>query len=113
MRNLADRLIEDESTNHEKVIRIQNYVRQVTPYDLESPAPAAGQDVVDYFLFEAPSGFCSFYASVIAILLRVEGIPARVVTGYAPGVYVVEQGNFEVTGDLAHAWVAVYFGEDF
>ncbi|MDO9086850.1 MAG: transglutaminase domain-containing protein [Anaerolineaceae bacterium] len=109
VRNLADRLVEDEPTNYEKVIRIQNYIRQVVPYDLESPPAAEGQDVVDYFLFEAPSGFCSYYASAMAILLRVESIPARVVTGYAPGVYVIEQGNFEVTGDLAHAWVEVYF----
>jgi len=45
----------------------------------------------------------------MAVLLRLEGIPARVVTGYAPGVFVVEQGNFVVTGDLVHAWVEVYF----
>jgi transglutaminase-like putative cysteine protease len=109
VRNLADRLMEDEPTNYEKVIRIQTYVRQLVPYDLESPAPAKDQDAVDYFLFEAPSGFCSYYASAMAVLLRLEGIPARVVTGYAPGVFVVEQGNFVVTGDLVHAWVEVYF----
>jgi hypothetical protein len=107
--NMAERLVENESTTYDKVIRIQDYIRQVVPYDLESPSAAEGQDVVDYFLFEAPSGFCSYYASAMAILLRVEGIPARVVTGYAPGVFVAEQGNFVVTGDLAHAWVEVYF----
>jgi len=111
VRNLAARLVEGQDTLFERVIKVQEYVRQAVPYDLESPLPASNQDVVDYFLFEANSGFCTYYASAMAVLLRIEGIPTRVVTGYAPGVFVPEQGNFEVTGDLAHAWVEVYFPE--
>lgn len=106
---LAGRLIADEPSYYEKVIRVQDYVRQVAAYDLEAPLPGDERDVVDYFLFDAPSGFCTYYASAMAVLLRMQEIPARVVTGYAPGVFMVEQGNFEVTGDLAHAWVEVYF----
>ncbi len=109
VRNLAARLVEGQNTVYERVIKIQDYVRQSVPYDLESIPPASDQDVVDYFLFEANSGFCTYYASAMAILLRIEGIPARLVTGYAPGEFVPEQGNFEVTGDLVHAWVEVYF----
>lgn len=105
----AQKLFADEPSYYEKVIRVQDYVRQAVPYDLETPAPSENQDVVDYFLFEAETGFCTYYASAMAVLLRIEGIPTRVVTGYAPGVYVVEEGHFEVTGDLAHAWVEVYF----
>lgn len=109
VRNLAARLVEGQNTAYERVIKIQDYVRQSVPYDLESALPASDQDVVDYFLFEANSGFCTYYASAMAVLLRIEGIPARLVTGYAPGEFVPEKGNFEVTGDLAHAWVEVYF----
>ncbi len=105
----ARRLFADNPTFYEKVIRAQDFVRKVVPYDLNTPPPREGQDVVDYLLFEAPSGFCSYYASAMAVLLRMEGIPTRVVTGYASGVYVFEEGYFEVTGDLAHAWVEVYF----
>jgi hypothetical protein len=107
--NLAARLVEGQNTVYEQVIEIQDYVRQSVPYNLESVPPASDQDVVDYFLFEANSGFCTYYASAMAVLLRIEGIPARLVTGYAPGEFVPEQGYFEVTGDLAHAWVEVYF----
>jgi transglutaminase-like putative cysteine protease len=109
VRNLAARLVEGQDTVYERVIKVQEYVRQSVPYDLESGPPESDQDVVDYFLFEANSGFCTYYASAMAVLLRIEGIPARLVTGYAPGVFMPEQGNFEVTGDLAHAWVEVYF----
>ncbi len=109
VRNLAARLVEGQNTVYEQVIKIQEYVRQSVPYDLAAASPTRDQDVVDYFLFEADSGFCTYYASAMAVLLRIEGIPARLVTGYAPGEFVPEQGNFEVTGDLAHAWVEVYF----
>jgi transglutaminase-like putative cysteine protease len=109
VRNLAARLVEGQNVVYERVIKIQDYVRQSVPYDLESALPASDQDVVDYFLFEADSGFCTYYASAMAVLLRIEGIPTRLVTGYAPGEFVPEQGNFEVTGDLAHAWAEVYF----
>lgn len=101
----------DNPSYYEKVIRAQEFVRQVVPYDLNAPAPGETRDIVDYFLFEAESGFCTYYASAMAVILHIEGIPTRVVTGYAPGVYVVEEGYFEVTGDLAHAWVEVYFPE--
>jgi len=109
VRNLSARLVEGQLTVYERVIKIQEYVRQSVPYDLESASPASDQDVVDYFLFEANSGFCTYYASAMVVLLRIEGIPARMITGYAPGEFVPEQGNFEVTGDMAHAWVEVYF----
>jgi len=109
VRNLAQRLTTDEMSYYEKVILIQNYVRNSVPYDLQTQPPAPDQDVVDYFLFEAKSGFCTYYASAMAVLLRLEGIPARVATGYAPGTYVKEQGSFLISGDSAHAWVEVYF----
>ena len=107
--NLANRLMQAQSTVYQKVITTQEYVRQSVPYDLNAPLPDTGQDLVDYFLFEAPSGFCSYYATSMAVLLRLEGIPARVVSGYAPGIFVAEEGNFEVGGDQVHAWVEVYF----
>ena len=109
VRNLAQRLTNDEMSYYEKVIVTQNYVRNSIPYDLQTQPPAPDQDVVDYFLFEAKSGFCTYYASAMAVLLRLEGIPARVATGYAPGTYVKEQGSFLISGDSAHAWVEVYF----
>jgi len=64
---------------------------------------------VDYFLFEAPGGFCSYYASAMAVMLRSIGIPARVVTGYATGDYDYTRGAYRVPANASHAWVEVYF----
>ena len=87
MSDLAARIVAGASTPYQMATRIQDYLRLTYPYSLSVPPPAQGQDVVDYFLFEAQSGFCSYYASAMAVMLRSQGVPARVATGFATGTY--------------------------
>jgi hypothetical protein len=65
--------------------------------------------VVDYFLFYAQKGFCSYYASSMTVLLRAVGVPARLVTGYANGEFNYNDHFYHVPLANAHAWVEVYF----
>ena len=109
VRSLSDRLAGEQPTAYDISVAVQNYLRESVPYDLNTPLPAAGQDVVDYFLFEAPSGFCSYYASAMVVILRTQNIPARIVTGFASGAYQEEEGYFYVPIKALHAWVEVYF----
>jgi transglutaminase-like putative cysteine protease len=52
-------------------------------------------------------GYCQFYATTMAILLRKEGIPTRLAAGFLPGE---RDSVFEtVRFSSAHAWVEVYF----
>ncbi|HLF30097.1 MAG TPA: DUF3488 and transglutaminase-like domain-containing protein [Xanthomonadales bacterium] len=75
-------------------------------YSLE--APLLGRHAVDDFLFDTRSGYCEHYASAFAVLMRMAGIPSRVVTGYQGGWYS-ELGNyFLVRQSDAHAWVEVW-----
>ena len=66
-------------------------------------------DAVDHFLFDTRRGFCEHIASAMAILLRAEGIPTRIVTGYGPGDRNPLTGYWEVRQSDAHAWVEVYY----
>lgn len=109
VRDLAARVTADAPTPYDRALRLQTYLRTTYPYKLDTPPPPPGRDAVDYFLFEAPGGFCSYYASAMAVMLRAEGIPARVVTGYAMGEYDQARGAYRVPADAAHAWVEVYF----
>jgi transglutaminase-like putative cysteine protease len=59
-------------------------------------------------LLESREGFCQQYATTMVMLLRQLGVPARFVTGYLPGVSIRE-GEYEVGGGAAHAWVEVWF----
>jgi transglutaminase-like putative cysteine protease len=109
VRGLANRITAGATTPYDKAIRVQTYLRTTYPYRVDVPAPPAGRDAVDYFLFDAPGGFCSYYASAMAVLLRLEGVPARVVTGFATGDFDYVRAAYRVPADAAHAWVEVYF----
>jgi transglutaminase-like putative cysteine protease len=109
VRLLASRIAAGGRSAFEKAAQIQAYLRGNFLYQAEAPPPPAGRDVVDYFLFDAPGGYCSYYASAMVVLLRLEGVPSRVVTGFATGDWQGRQGRYRVAESDAHAWVEVYF----
>jgi hypothetical protein len=106
---LARRLTHGLTNEFDKAKRIEAYLRSNYPYSLDVPIPPSNRDVVDYFLFEADGGFCSYYASSMAVMLRSIGIPARVVSGYAMGSYDSQRKSYAVLESDSHAWVEAYF----
>lgn len=74
-------------------------------YDPQTPAMEEGEDFVTHFLQEK-RGYCIHFATAGALLLRVQGIPARYVTGYVANLN--SQGVGSVRDSDAHAWVEVY-----
>jgi transglutaminase-like putative cysteine protease len=70
--------------------------------------PVLGKNVVDEFLFGSRRGFCEHYAGSFALLMRVAGIPTRIVTGYQGGEYN-KVGNYLIVRQSdAHAWTEVW-----
>ncbi|MGR9051365.1 MAG: transglutaminase TgpA family protein [Gammaproteobacteria bacterium] len=70
--------------------------------------PLMKENPIETFLFDARAGFCGHYASAFVYLMRVAGIPARVVTGYQGGE-INKIGEFlEVRQANAHAWAEVW-----
>ena len=74
-------------------------------YDLNAPAMAEGEDFVSHFLTEG-RGYCVHFATTAALLLRMQGIPARYVSGYTALVTPGEAAK--VPDSAAHAWVEIY-----
>ncbi len=109
VKDLAARLVQGAASPYDKAIRVQEYLRATYLYKLNVPAPPPNRDVVDYFLFDAPGGFCSYYASAMTVLLRSQGVPARVVVGFAAGDYDGLLRRYVVPANAAHSWVEVYF----
>ncbi len=62
-------------------------------------------DPIDTFLFESRRGYCEYFASSYAVLLRLAGIPARLVGGYLGGDFNRVGGYYLVGEDAAHVWV--------
>lgn len=107
---LARELTASKSNPYDRAVAIQTYLRQF-PYTLEVPAPPAGRDVADYFLFDLKQGYCDYYATTMVVLARAAGLPARLVIGYANGTYDRERAVYIVTENYAHSWVEVYFAD--
>lgn len=66
---------------------------------------------LDALLFEQRQGFCGHYASALSALMRAAGVPARVVSGYRGGTWVVPVGGssfLDLRQSDAHAWSEVW-----
>ena len=108
-RSLANELVAGQPTVFDAATAVEQYVRSTIAYREDIDAPPAGQDVVDYVLFDSLEGYCEYYASAMAVLLRAEGIPTRVVGGYYPAPYDADAGGNLYREKNAHLWVEVFF----
>ena len=108
VRDLAVRLTIDQPTPYDQVMAIQNYLRQF-PYSLKVPGAPTDRDVADYFLFDLQKGYCDYFATTMAVMVRAIGIPTRLVTGFSSGTYDYNAHRFVVVQANAHSWVEVYF----
>jgi protein-glutamine gamma-glutamyltransferase len=68
-------------------------------------------DDLEEFLFRRRLGFCEHYATSFATLMRLAGIPARVVVGYLGGEYNDLGHFFLVRQADTHAWCEVWLPE--
>lgn len=66
---------------------------------------------VETFLFESRRGYCEYFASSFALLLRLSGVPSRLVGGYLGGRYNELGGYYLIDEDMAHVWVEA-LGDD-
>ncbi len=118
----AEAVTAGSSTPYAQALAIQRYLRSVEfSYSLQSPVQGGydgnGLSVLADFLNQK-SGYCIHFASAMAVMARLEGIPSRIAVGYAPGratgatVSIGGQGalpEYEVDARDAHAWPELYF----
>jgi transglutaminase-like putative cysteine protease len=107
--DLAGQITTGSSNEYDKVQAVQAWLQKYTRYNLDIPRDPAGVDSVDNFLFVTRQGYCEHIASAMVVMLRTQGIAARLVTGYGPGQRNPLTGYFEVKESDAHAWVEVYY----
>lgn len=69
--------------------------------------PLMPKNSVDTFLFDAKKGFCAHYASAMTYVLRIAGIPARMVVGYHGGESL-QDNVVSIYQYDAHAWVEAW-----
>ena len=65
-------------------------------------------DPIEDFVSNHRSGHCEYFASALALMLRSQGIPARLVIGYRPSEFNYVGHYYIVRQRDAHAWVEAY-----
>jgi transglutaminase-like putative cysteine protease len=96
-----------KGTAAERARRLENHLVSHYAYTLDFMGRTADNPIED-FLFKYQSGQCEYFASSMVLMLRSQGIPARLVTGFLGGEYNPFEGYYIVRENNAHAWVEAY-----
>lgn len=105
----AEELLSGTTNQWEKAQRLTRYLREELSYEIGSPR-LNRLNPVDDFLFQQKRGHCERFASTLALLLRMQKIPSRVVLGYVPAKSWMSGWNIVRFKD-GHAWTEAYFDE--
>jgi transglutaminase-like putative cysteine protease len=106
---LTMEIIRDLDNPYDKADAIEGWLRENLEYSEQINLPPEGVDFIEYFIFESKEGYCTYYATAMAQMLRMADVPSRVVVGYFPAAYDEEFGGAIYRDRNAHAWVEVYF----
>ena len=107
--DLVARIIGQQTSPYAKARALSDYFTDPVngfSYSLTTKGGDSGSDLVDFLTNKA--GFCQQYSAAMGIMLRMAGVPARVVLGYTHAA-ADPSGSFTVTTNDAHAWVEAYF----
>lgn len=91
----------------DRALRIQQHLRKDFKYVLDEPEKPV-RDPLSDFLFVRKEGYCEYFASAMAVMLRAQGIPSRVATGFQSGYFNDVSGLYVVRASDAHAWVEAW-----
>ncbi|GMA40059.1 DUF3488 and transglutaminase-like domain-containing protein [Mobilicoccus caccae] len=106
LRETLGTVTESATTPAERATAIQNWLRDDPSFTYSLDLPPSGDlGPVDAFLTHR-TGYCVQFASVMILMAREEGIPARMATGFLPGT--ADGPIRTVRADDAHAWPELY-----
>ncbi len=111
---LARKIFADRDTTVEKIEAVVSYFGTRYDYSLGLKV-SSGRDRLACFLFEQseeggkrPMGYCEYFASGTAVLLRLAGVPTRYVTGFVVTQRDPQSGFWLARNMDAHAWVEAW-----
>lgn len=116
LKQLADKVISDQKLQHEsalvRALALRNYLYGSGDFqysleldDSELTDEQRALDAVEQFVVHRRRGHCEYFASALALMLRSQNIPARLVVGYKGGDWNSIGQYYLVRQKHAHAWV--------
>jgi transglutaminase-like putative cysteine protease len=106
IRVTADQIVSGATTPYEKALALQAWFQAGT-YDTTIDTGTTNNALVTFV--NDRRGFCEQFAATMALMARLEGIPARVDVGFTPGTKVGSTSSYLITTADAHAWPELYF----
>jgi transglutaminase-like putative cysteine protease len=103
---LARHLASGTHSAYDVALATEAYLKSNYAY---SEQPPARRYPLESFLFADRVGYCQQFSGAMALMLRMDGIPARVAAGFLPGSYDSATRSYQVRAVDAHSWVEVYF----
>ncbi|MHC4356165.1 MAG: transglutaminase-like domain-containing protein, partial [Planctomycetota bacterium] len=107
VQELANRIFADAATTTDKIDAVIRHFNTNYTYFLGMDIPA-GRDKLTHFLLAESTGYCEYFASGAAMLLRMADVPTRYVTGFLVTNRDVETGLWIARSMDAHAWAEAW-----
>ncbi len=111
LRALADELAAGLPDAYARAHRVSAWVSTRARYTTD-PGTFRSRQPVAEFLFEKRAGYCEYFASATALLLRLTGVPARYVTGYVVQEWSRSGDHYVVRAADTHAWIEAWAGPE-
>jgi transglutaminase-like putative cysteine protease len=111
IRQLAEKIFTGTTTTAEKIDAVINHFRTRYAYSLSMTIPPE-RDKLEYFLLDGTTGYCEYFASGAAILLRLGKVPTRYVTGFLVTAKDADGQTWVARNMDAHAWVEAWDHEN-
>jgi len=111
IRDAAASAAKGTTSMYDAAVHLQAYLRASFTYSLQNnPDIPPGEDAMTWF-FHNKKGFCTFFATAMALMGRSLGMPTRIALGFSVGSFDTNQKAYIIRGTDAHAWTQVYFGK--
>jgi transglutaminase-like putative cysteine protease len=109
--DLANKIVESSTNDFDKAAALTAFFNGPTSkfkYDLKTQGDVT-KDALTEFVTRTRVGYCEQYASAMAVMARVVGLPSRVAIGFTAGVAAGDNSYRVISTDDAHAWVEIFF----
>ena len=106
---LADNLVRRLPSEHDQSEVVQLFAKHLAnTYEYAQPGADGAARDLDQFLSLHRAGHCEFFASGLGLMLRSQGVPTRLVTGYRGGSWDETERTLTLSSSDAHVWVEVF-----
>jgi transglutaminase-like putative cysteine protease len=104
----AEKATAGAGTPYDVAFALERKLRAGHAYDGASTLPAGQPDALANWVVSGAPGYCQMFSASMAELLRLLGVPSRIVEGFVTGAYDPASKSYIVDDRDAHAWVEAW-----